>query len=126
MPFLAADTQLFLLPLPTSQLHPKHWERLFVISFADKNDDESDEASDPVNIDGIESRINPSQISPTGIIAIVISVLVLVGKCFRDTIYADNWYIHMSHFAYACKMRYPLNLVLEVGNISGSTELFAL
>ena len=21
--------------------------------------------------------------------------------------------IHMSHFAYACKMRYPLNLVLE-------------
>ena len=22
-------------------------------------------------------------------------------------------YIYMSHFAYACKMRYPLNLVLE-------------
>ena len=21
--------------------------------------------------------------------------------------------LHMSHFAYACKMRYPLNLVLE-------------
>ena len=95
MPFLAADTQLFLLPLPTSQLHLKHWVIFSVISFADKNDDESDEASDPVNIDGIESRINPSQISPTGIIAIVISVLVLVGKCCHDTIYADNWYIHM-------------------------------
>ena len=24
-----------------------------------------------------------------------------------------NIYIYMSHFAYACKMRYPLNLVLE-------------
>ena len=22
-------------------------------------------------------------------------------------------YLHLSHFAYACKMRYPLNLVLE-------------
>ena len=30
----------------------------------------------------------------------------------------------MSHFSYSCKMRCPLNLVLEIGNISGSTELF--
>ena len=27
--------------------------------------------------------------------------------------YHMNSLIHMSHFAYACKMRYPLNLVLE-------------
>ena len=87
MPFLAADTQLFLLPLPTSQLHLKHWEIYFVISFADNIHDESDEGSDPDNTDGIESRINPSQISPTGIVAIVISVLVLVGKCFHVSRY---------------------------------------
>ena len=35
-------------------------------------------------------------------------------------------YIYMSHFAYACKVRYPLKLVLENPNISGSIELFAL
>ena len=30
------------------------------------------------------------------------------------TVITKTWvYIHMSHFAYACKMRYPLNLVLE-------------
>ena len=31
---------------------------------------------------------------------------------FRD-VHFDNLDIYMSHFAYACKMRYPLNLVLE-------------
>ena len=28
-------------------------------------------------------------------------------------IWQNTYKIHMSHFAYACKMRYPLNLVLE-------------
>ena len=32
----------------------------------------------------------------------------------RPQLWRDNiGEIHMSHFAYACKMRYPLNLVLE-------------
>ena len=30
-----------------------------------------------------------------------------------DAILEMQLQIHMSHFAYACKMRYPLNLVLE-------------
>ena len=37
-----------------------------------------------------------------------------------ESLQLSNWYqlywgpnINMSHFAYACKMRYPLNLVLE-------------
>ena len=36
-------------------------------------------------------------------------------KCTKLAILAllPTLYSHMSHFAYACKMRYPLNLVLE-------------
>ena len=29
------------------------------------------------------------------------------------SILLNNYYLKMSHFAYACKMRCPLNLVLE-------------
>ena len=34
-------------------------------------------------------------------------------KKFKKSIENFKWEMDMSHFAYACKMRYPLNLVLE-------------
>ena len=34
--------------------------------------------------------------------------------------------IHMSHFAYACKMRYPLNLVLEKSEYLWFYETFCI
>ena len=35
-----------------------------------------------------------------------------------------NLYLHMSHFAYACKMRVPSTLCWKIGKISSSTKLF--
>ena len=38
----------------------------------------------------------------------------LVEMCQAQTTQLKKkLFLHMSHFAYACKMRYPLNLVLE-------------
>ena len=43
-------------------------------------------------------------------------MLMIIWFINKDTdlvIYVFNTCNNMSHFAYACKMRYPLNLVLE-------------
>ena len=47
---------------------------------------------------------------PTGILFCFEELYCIfdTGRCVQLTIK-----IHVSHFAYACKMRYPLNLVLE-------------
>ena len=42
-----------------------------------------------------------------------VGMLSVVMILFPNTLYIISYFINMSHFAYACKMRYPLNLVLE-------------